>query len=102
MLVKRKDLTRFSFSFGHQQSTLSLFLSSLFLLHSLFPFGLNVPSGYPGKLPKNYNAEVDPDPERWIPKRERTYYKGKRQKKGASVGRLPVACLSSERKEKIS
>ena len=40
-----------------------------------------------GKLPKNYNSEVDPDPERWIPKRERTYYKGKRQKKGASVGR---------------
>lgn len=40
-----------------------------------------------GKLPKNYNAEVDPDPERWIPKRERTYYKGKRQKKGASVGK---------------
>ncbi|CAH3021478.1 unnamed protein product [Porites evermanni] len=40
-----------------------------------------------GKLPKNYNSEVDPDPERWIPKRERTYYKGKRQKKGASVGK---------------
>lgn len=41
---------------------------------------------YSGKLPKNYNSEVDPDPERWIPKRERTYYKGKRQKKGAAVG----------------
>ena len=41
---------------------------------------------FPGKLPKNYNSEVDPDPERWIPKRERTYYKGKRQKKGAAVG----------------
>ncbi|XP_020610040.1 signal recognition particle subunit SRP72-like [Orbicella faveolata] len=40
-----------------------------------------------GKLPKNYNSEVDPDPERWIPKRERTYYKGKRQKKGAAVGK---------------
>ncbi|KAK3710774.1 hypothetical protein QZH41_016760, partial [Actinostola sp. cb2023] len=34
-----------------------------------------------GKLPKNYNNEVDPDPERWLPKRERSYYKGKRQKK---------------------
>lgn len=43
-------------------------------------------STYSGKLPKNYNSEVDPDPERWIPKRERTYYKGKRQKKGAAVG----------------
>ncbi|XP_067036524.1 signal recognition particle subunit SRP72-like [Acropora muricata] len=40
-----------------------------------------------GKLPKNYNPDVDPDPERWIPKRERSYYKGKRQKKGASVGK---------------
>ena len=39
-----------------------------------------------GKLPKNYNSEVDPDPERWIAKRERSYYKGKRQKKGAAVG----------------
>lgn len=40
-----------------------------------------------GKLPKNYNPEVDPDPERWMPKRERSYYKGKRQKKGISVGK---------------
>merc|ERR1739844_868969 len=24
------------------------------------------------KLPKNYNPNVDPDPERWLPKRERT------------------------------
>ena len=61
---------------------------------------MNVSTGYSGKLPKNYNAEVDPDPERWIPKRERTYYKGKRQKKGASVGRLPVAvCLQNEKKK---
>lgn len=36
-----------------------------------------------GKLPKNYNPEVDPDPERWLPRRERSYYKGKRQKKTA-------------------
>merc|ERR1712203_64375 len=24
------------------------------------------------KLPKNYNPDVDPDPERWLPKKERT------------------------------
>lgn len=24
------------------------------------------------KLPKNYNPNVDPDPERWLPKKERT------------------------------
>ena len=36
-----------------------------------------------GKLPKNYNSEVDPDPERWLPRRERSYYKGKRLKKTA-------------------
>merc|ERR1719436_136620 len=24
------------------------------------------------RLPKNYNPNVDPDPERWLPKRERT------------------------------
>lgn len=53
-------------------------------------------SGFTGKLPKNYNSEVDPDPERWIPKRERTYYKGKRQKKGASVGKWSVAYCSIE------
>ena len=38
-----------------------------------------------GKLPKNYSNDVDPDPERWLPRRERSYYKGKRQKKGAST-----------------
>ena len=24
------------------------------------------------KLPKNYNPNLDPDPERWLPKKERT------------------------------
>ena len=24
------------------------------------------------RLPKNYNPNVDPDPERWLPKKERT------------------------------
>jgi hypothetical protein len=46
-----------------------------------FNFQSDVFNPSPGKLPKNYNSEVDPDPERWLPKRERSYYKGKRQKK---------------------
>ncbi|XP_016932760.3 signal recognition particle subunit SRP72 [Drosophila suzukii] len=37
-----------------------------------------------GKLPKNYNAEVGPDPERWLPKYERT---GFRKKRGGARGK---------------
>ncbi|KAH8313776.1 hypothetical protein KR067_011640 [Drosophila pandora] len=37
-----------------------------------------------GKLPKNYNAEVAPDPERWLPKYERT---GFRKKRGGARGK---------------
>ncbi len=33
------------------------------------------------KLPKNYDPSVQLDPERWIPLRERSYYRGKRNKK---------------------
>ena len=46
----------------------------------------------PGKLPKNYNPEVDPDPERWLARRERSYYKGKRQKKAGAVGKHCTDC----------
>jgi len=38
-----------------------------------------------GKLPKNYNPEVDPDPERWLPRWERSTFKPKRQKRGTST-----------------
>jgi len=34
-----------------------------------------------GKLPKSFNPEVDPDPERWLPKRERSTWKGRRRNK---------------------
>ncbi|XP_039494897.1 signal recognition particle subunit SRP72 [Drosophila santomea] len=37
-----------------------------------------------GKLPKNYNSEVAPDPERWLPKYERT---GFRKKRGGARGK---------------
>jgi len=34
-----------------------------------------------GPLPKNYNPEVAPDPERWLPKRERSTWKGRRRER---------------------
>ena len=37
------------------------------------------------RLPKNYNPKVAPDPERWLPLRERSYYK-----KGKKRGFVPV------------
>jgi len=41
-----------------------------------------------GKLPKFYNADQDPDPERWLPRWERSTYKHKKQKRGqANVGK---------------
>merc|ERR1712062_499675 len=33
------------------------------------------------KLPKNYNPNVDPDPERWVPRRERTGYRKTRKER---------------------
>nr|CDS19916.1 signal recognition particle 72 kDa protein [Echinococcus granulosus] len=35
----------------------------------------------PPRLPKNYEPGVPPDPERWLPRRERTGYRGKRRDK---------------------
>ena len=32
-------------------------------------------------MPKNYNPDVDPDPERWLPKRERTGYRKTRKER---------------------
>lgn len=42
-----------------------------------------------GRLPKNFDSEVDPDPERWLPRWERSTFKHKKQKRGAqpSVGK---------------
>jgi signal recognition particle subunit SRP72 len=34
-------------------------------------------------LPKNYNPNVAIDSERWLPLRERSYFKGKRRKRNA-------------------
>ena len=35
----------------------------------------------PGKLPKDYNPAIAPDPERWLPKYERSEYKRKHRKR---------------------
>ncbi|XP_062331939.1 signal recognition particle subunit SRP72 [Osmerus eperlanus] len=41
-----------------------------------------------GKLPKNCDPKATPDPERWMPMRERTYYRGKKKsKKKEQVGK---------------
>lgn len=40
------------------------------------------------QLPKNFDASIAPDPERWLPMRERTYFKGKRRRdKKGGVGK---------------
>lgn len=38
-----------------------------------------------GKLPKTYNVEVAPDPERWLPKYERSNYRRKRDRRAKDV-----------------
>uniref|UniRef100_A0A672GFH8 Signal recognition particle subunit SRP72 n=1 Tax=Salarias fasciatus TaxID=181472 RepID=A0A672GFH8_SALFA len=41
-----------------------------------------------GKLPKNYDPKAAPDPERWLPMRERSYYRGKKKgKKKEQIGK---------------
>ncbi|XP_030398661.1 LOW QUALITY PROTEIN: signal recognition particle subunit SRP72-like [Gopherus evgoodei] len=41
-----------------------------------------------GKLPKNYDPKVNPDPERWLPMRERSYYRGRKKgKKKDQIGK---------------
>jgi signal recognition particle subunit SRP72 len=46
------------------------------------------------RLPKNYNPNIAIDPERWIPLRERSYYKGKRNKKRNVVGKGTQGAVS--------
>ncbi|KAF7236498.1 Signal recognition particle subunit SRP72 [Varanus komodoensis] len=41
-----------------------------------------------GKLPKNYDPKMTPDPERWLPMRERSYYRGRKKgKKKDQIGK---------------
>mmetsp|Transcript_22936 Transcript_22936/g.39296 ORF Transcript_22936/g.39296 Transcript_22936/m.39296 type:complete len:654 (+) Transcript_22936:53-2014(+) len=47
------------------------------------------------RLPKNYDPNVPPDPERWLPKELRSSYKKGKGKKGA-VGKGPQGALPSQ------
>jgi signal recognition particle subunit SRP72 len=49
-------------------------------------------------LPKNYDPNATPDPERWLPLRERSYYRGKRKNRKREIGKgtQGVAQASSE------
>ncbi|KDR23740.1 signal recognition particle subunit SRP72 [Zootermopsis nevadensis] len=40
-----------------------------------------------GKLPKNYDSNVTPDPERWLPKHERTGYRKKKDRRNKDIGK---------------
>lgn len=39
------------------------------------------------RLPKNYDPSTTPDPERWLPLKERSYYRKSRRKGGATAVR---------------
>lgn len=41
---------------------------------------------FTGKMPKNTDAELDP--ERWLPRKERSYYRGKRRDKRKDIGKV--------------
>lgn len=38
-----------------------------------------------GKLPKNYDPNVTPDPERWLPRHERSGYRKKRDRRNRDM-----------------
>lgn len=55
---------------------------------------------YPGKLPKNYDPKVTPDPERWLPMRERSYYRGRKKgKKKDQIGKGTQGATASAASE---
>lgn len=55
------------------------------------------------KLPKDFDPSVVLDPERWIPLRERSYYRGKRNKKKQNViGKGTQGAVSSSTKDNLS
>jgi len=47
------------------------------------------------KLPKNFNPAVTPDPERWLPKWQRSYYKKRQKKSQMGKGSQGVALPAS-------
>ena len=59
------------------------------------------------RLPKNYNPNVDPDPERWLPRRERAAFKKRKDRRnkhekftgaqGTAAGQSEVFDYSSKK-----
>ena len=45
---------------------------------------------FSGKLPKNTEGAGVVDPERWIPRRERSYFRGKRKDKRKDIGMCSI------------
>ncbi|XP_042303628.1 LOW QUALITY PROTEIN: signal recognition particle subunit SRP72 [Sceloporus undulatus] len=53
-----------------------------------------------GKLPKNYDPNVTPDPERWLPMRERSYYRGRKKgKKKDQIGKGTQGAMTAASSE---
>jgi signal recognition particle subunit SRP72 len=48
------------------------------------------------QLPKNIDPNVQIDPERWLPLKERSYYKGKRNKKKTGIGKGTQGAVTSK------
>ena len=49
-------------------------------------------------MPKKYDPSSRPDPERWLPLRERSYYRGKRGKRGKqlAIGKGTQGAMGSD------
>ncbi|XP_065071058.1 signal recognition particle subunit SRP72-like [Rhopilema esculentum] len=47
------------------------------------------------RMPKSYNPDVDPDPERWLPRWERSTFKHKKQKRG-QLARGPQGAVAQD------
>ncbi|EFA83065.1 signal recognition particle 72 kDa subunit [Heterostelium album PN500] len=59
----------------------------------------------PKRLPKNYNPDVKPDPERWLPKWQRSSNRGKRGPKGKkqdTLSRGPQGVVSQQQASQLA
>jgi signal recognition particle subunit SRP72 len=49
-----------------------------------------------GKLPKNYDPNVDPDPERWLPRHERSTFRKKKDRRNRDIGKGTQGAATSD------
>ena len=54
----------------------------------------------PSRMPKNYDANKKPDPERWLPLKDRSYYRPKGKKGKAKRDTLAQGAVMDETKDK--